>query len=144
MVAGYFKGTDSVLKAMSHCATHLQWDIRFVTWLNSIQRLRRGSSECNSQFVQPSASPLRLPEEYCGRNRKSKSRQQVFLYQYWVLESGIIIIIFKTQCITIMLNQIKIRMSTLFNIREAHYKTITWLLRVTSHLSALLAVSSLK
>ena len=56
MVTDYFKGTnsvlktwpDSVLKTMSHCAAHLQWDIRFVTRLNPTESLQRGSSECNT------------------------------------------------------------------------------------------------
>ena len=65
-VAGYFKGTNSVLKTMSHCdsASHLQWNIQFVTWLNPIK--------CNSQFVPRVAGPLRLPQECGGRDCKWK------------------------------------------------------------------------
>ena len=39
MVEGNFKGTNSVLKIVSRCAAHLQWDVQFVTWLNSIEGL---------------------------------------------------------------------------------------------------------
>ena len=60
MVVGNFKGTDSVIKATSHYAANLQWDIQFVTWLSPIESLWRGSSECRA------ASPLRLPQECCG------------------------------------------------------------------------------
>ena len=51
MVVGNFNGIDSVLKIMSHCASHLQWVIRFVTCLNPIESLWRRSSECKMRFV---------------------------------------------------------------------------------------------
>ena len=50
-IVGNFKSTDSVLKTMSRLASHLQWDIRFATWLNPIKSLWRGSSESNIRFV---------------------------------------------------------------------------------------------
>ena len=63
MVVGNFKGTASVPKTMSCLAAHLQWDIRFVSWLNPIESLWRASSECNIRFVPRAADSLRLPQE---------------------------------------------------------------------------------
>ena len=43
MVVGNFKGTDGVPKTMSCLAAHLQWNIRFVSWLNPVESLWRAS-----------------------------------------------------------------------------------------------------
>ena len=73
MVVGNFKGMDSVLKTMSHCAAHLQWDIRFVTRLNLIESLRR-SPECNIRYLCTLTDP---PSKGKRKQNKINVRKQL-------------------------------------------------------------------
>ena len=51
MFVVYFKGTEHVLRSMSHYGAPPECNIRIVTWRNPIEGLWRGGSECSIRFV---------------------------------------------------------------------------------------------